>query len=692
VFDFRLRFIGLSFAGPAPDHEMKKIKRKKFIEKPDYTQLALRYFEEGNLAHAEQLCSKVLQEEPDNPLILYFLGLIHLKLKNYDSAIQYVRKSLLVYADNADAYHVLGKAFHEKGEFEEAIKCYKETIRLNPNYAEAFNNIGNILKATGRLDEAMAYYQRAIELDPRLAIAYFNLGIVHDQKGNFDEAMGYLKKALQIDPRHLNSYGILGTILQKKGLHDEAIKYYRRILELNPKHADAYNNLGFAFQEKGNPREAQKYYTEAIRIKPDHYPYYGNLLLSINYTTDRDAQAVFNEHLQFAKRFAEHLVPSIPPHGNKPTLNRPLRIGYVSPDFRTQSVGFFIEPVLSLHNHREFAIFCYANFPPYREQGDTMTNRMKGYADYWRNIFDMSDEAVTELVRRDEIDILVDLAGHSGYNRILVFARQPAPVQVSWLGYPNTTGLSTIHYRIVDNYTDPPGMTDQFYTEKLIRMPECFLCYSPYTESPAVGELPSGTNSHTTFGSFNVLAKMTPEVIALWSQIMKRIPNSRLILKTKSLADNPTRQYIKDLFLRCGITEDRLELYSWIPTFKQHQELYNRIDIGLDTFPYNGTTTTCDAMWMGVPVVTLEGNTHVSRVGVSLLSNVGQSELIARTHDEYVEIAVNLAQDRNKLRALRSELRNMLAHSPLTDAKLFTLNLEHCYKQMWDNWCKSIAP
>ena len=289
----------------------------------------------------------------------------------------------------------------------------------------------------------------------------------------------------------------------------------------------------------------------------------------------------------------------------------------------------------------------------------------------------------------DKIDILIDLAGHTAANRILVFARKPAPIQVSWIGYLATTGLSTIDYRIVDSYTDPIGKTEQFYTETLIRLPENSLCYLPDRDSPEIGPLPALSTGHITFGSFNNFAKITPEVFTLWARVLNELPESRLILKGISFSDETTCQYAINMFTQRGIAAERITLQSWDPSPK-HLESYNQVDIGLDTFPFNGATTTCEAMWMGVPVITLAGAAYHSRAGISLLSNVGLQELIATTHDEYLGIAINLSSDIEKLQLLRTSLRDRMSHSPLTDAKRFTANLEMCYRKMWENWCKSV--
>jgi predicted O-linked N-acetylglucosamine transferase (SPINDLY family) len=298
----------------------------------------------------------------------------------------------------------------------------------------------------------------------------------------------------------------------------------------------------------------------------------------------------------------------------------------------------------------------------------------------------MSDQEITDQIHKDKIDMLVDLAGHTAGNRILVFARKPAPIQISWIGYLATTGLSTMNYKIVDHHTDPPGKTEQFYTEKLMRLPESFLCYLPDRDSPKIGPSPFISTGHITFGSFNNFAKINPTVFELWAKVMDQLPDSRLILKGKSFHSKSTCQYVRDMFTQRGIAAERITLQSLVPSPK-HLESYSLVDIGLDTFPFNGAATTCEAMWMGVPVITLAGTAYHSRVGISLLSNVGLKDLIANTLEEYVSIAVRIATDLKMLQDIREGLRDRMVHSPLTDANNFIVNLETCYRTMWEQWC-----
>jgi predicted O-linked N-acetylglucosamine transferase (SPINDLY family) len=337
----------------------------------------------------------------------------------------------------------------------------------------------------------------------------------------------------------------------------------------------------------------------------------------LNYCADIEPTDVLAEHRRWSEQHTASLANDRQPHANSPDPNRRLRIGYLSPDFCRHSVAFFIESLLAAHDRSAFEILCYANV----SQTDIITERLQGLADKWRDIVHLSDQQVAELVRADAVDILVDLVGHTVNNRLLVFARKPAPVQISYLGYPNTTGLSTIDYRLTDAWADPPGRADRFHTETLVRLQGGFLCYQPWPGTPEVSPLPALTSGHITFASFNNATKVNPEVIALWSKILRLLPNARLIMKALQLGDIGTRQRFAQLFEQNGVSMERVELLGWASSTAEHLELYNRVDIGLDPFPYNGTTTTCEALWMGVPVIVLAGNTHAARVGVSLLSS-----------------------------------------------------------------------
>jgi protein O-GlcNAc transferase len=574
---------------------------------------------------------------------------------------------------------------YQGGDLNQAKQFCKKALKIQPNNAEILNLLGVIYFELKNFDPAIQYFKKALQFNPKSADAYFNLGNALKEDGNLNEAITYYQKALNLNPNLVGAYNNLGILYQNKQKFNEAISCYQKALQLNSNFVDAYYNLGNAFREKMQLDEAITYYQKALDVNPNFVGAYTNLLCAMLYSSRYDPHAIFLKHVQLAKKYTEHLSPTIPPHRNERTLHRKLKIGYLSPDFTKHAVSYFIEPVLIAHNREHFEVFCYSNVLIQ----DEVTKRIQEHADHWRDIVRESDEKVAELIRKDEIDILVDLAGYTVSHRLLVFALKPAPLQVTWIGYPFTTGLSTIDYKIVDNYSDPPGTTDQFYTEKLLRLPESFLCYLPHKDSPQIKSLPAITAGHITFGSFNNFLKVTPEVFTLWSRVLNAIPDSRLIMKGTSFADKMTCQYVIEMFTQKGIDAERIIFQSYEPS-PAHLESYNLVDIGLDTFPWNGITTTCEAMWMGVPVITLSGTAYASRGGVSLLSNVGLPDLVATTFDEYVSIAINLARDLKRLESLREDLRNMMTCSPLCDSKRFTINLEMSLRKIWEKWCQSV--
>jgi protein O-GlcNAc transferase len=697
---------------------VKKIKHRPSNNVNNLLQSALEYRQAGKLEQAERIYNEVLELRPRNADAYYGLGNIMQDRGKLDEAITSYKKTIQLKPNLAGAYYNLGSIFKEKGQIDEAIQYYQKCMRLDPTYAgtyntlgaifqnkkkfdeaiqhfrqallldpnfdQPYNNLGLVFQEKGQLDDAIQYYQKALQLNPNYAKAHYNLGNAFQEKGQLDEAIACYQKVSELTPEFIEVYQRLGTALQKKGEGDRAIECYRRALSLNPDIVGPYINLGRALRDQGKYVEAEECFRKCLKIRPDCFACYSNLLFEMLYNSNYDAETVFSEHLKFAKDCAEPFISSIPAYTNKRSADRKLKIGYVSLDFRCHSVAFFFEPVLLMHNRKDFEIFCYSDVI----KQDGVTERIKTQTDEWRNLVGLSDDQAADLIRKDGIDILIDLAGLTS-PRILLFARKPAPVQVSWIGYPATTGLSTMDYKIVDSYTDPDGMTEQFYTEKLIRMRKGFLCYLPERDSPDIGPLPAFSSGHITFGSFNNFTKISAMVFSLWSRILKAIPDSHLVVKTWSFSDRTARQYVLDMFLKEGVAAEQIVLLPYEPSTKGHLNMYNRMDIALDTFPYNGTTSTCEALWMGVPVITFAGNTHASRVGVSLLSNIGLPELIAGTPDEYVAIAVNLANDLKKLQSLRESLRDMMSQSPLADARRFTINLENSYRTMWENWCKS---
>ncbi|RQW83142.1 MAG: tetratricopeptide repeat protein, partial [Geobacter sp.] len=444
-------------------------------------------------------------------------------------------------------------------------------------------------------------------------------------EGLLAEAADAFRKALDTCPDHLPSVVELGRTFYSQALMDDAIEQYNKALCLNPHDAVIHNNLGIVFQEQGRTDEAIAEFRKALELEPVFAIAHSNLLRCLNFHPGLDNAHLFEAHKSFETLYGSLRSPT-QGFSNSRDPDRELRIGYVSPDLGNHSVAYFVTAVFLNHDRSRFKIFCYSD----REKEDASSERIKSGVDVWRKTACMDDDTLFSLIRSDGIDILVDLAGHTGGNRLPLFARRPAPIQVSWLGYPNTTGLSAIDYRIVDDVSDTPGDADRYHSETLVRLPNGFLCFDAPLKAPEIKPLPLLRNGFVTFGSFNALAKITDEAVALWSRILARVPRSRILFKNKCLFDESTRNRMFDRFAVQGINSERIMMTPFTMTTEEHLASYGHLDISLDTFPYNGTTTTCESLWMGVPVVGLLGNRHASRVTASILTRVGLDSLVAK--------------------------------------------------------------
>jgi protein O-GlcNAc transferase len=648
--------------------------------------LAMQHHRSGGLQQAERLYRQILAQQPKHADAMHYLGIIAHQVGRNDIAVDLIGRAIAVRPNYAEAHCNLGLALSGQGRLDEAIAAYRQAIALKPNDAEAHNNLGAALNGKRRLDEAIAACRQAIALRPKYAEAYSNLGNALVAKGERDEAIAAWRQAIAIRPEYAEAYSNLGNALVSKGEHDEAIAAWRQAVALNPNVPPAHNNLGNALKDQGQIDEAIAAYRQAIALKPNDAEAHSNLLLTLHYHPAYDAQAIAEEHRRWNLQHAQPLKELIQPHTNDHDPDRRLRIGYVSADFGEHPVGRFLLPLLEHHDHQQFEVFCYSN----ASRIDGITTKLRSCADHWREIPGLSDEQAAGKIRADGIDILIDLSGHTAHNRLLVFARKPAPIQVSYLGYPGPTGLSVIDYRLSDSFADPSDLPDYFHAEALHRLPHTNWCFAVSEESPPVEASPAIRQGHVTFGSFNNFAKVTETMLQVWGRILREVPGSRLLLKAAALAAPSVQQRVRRDFAALGIDAGRLSLRSREPDHATHLALYNQIDIALDTFPYHGTTTTCDALWMGVPVITLAGQTHVSRVGLSLLSNIGLPELIAFTQDQYVQIAVGLAKDQDRMDALRRGMRARMLTSPLMDAPGFARDVEAAYRQMWNIWCKTV--
>lgn len=632
---------------------------------------------QNNIPQAIIAYQRALALNPDYAEAHNGLGHILREQGQFAQATEHLQKALELKPRFAEAHNEMGIILLEQGHLEKAITCHQRAIAINPNMAEFHNNLGNALKKQGKFAEAVNCYRHALMLTPHVPGLHYNLGSVLLDQGQVNEAIESLYRALDLEPNYADAYNNLGIAFETLTKPTEAITSYQRALALRPQWAEAHNNLANALKDKGLVREAIASYQKAMELAPHDAIIHSNFLYILNFSRDYDATAIFKAHQQF-DRYSQASFQTYP---NEPHLSRRLKIGYVSADFRRHPVAYFFEPILTHHDHQKFEIICYYN----KVQTDDLTLRLQGDADHWVPCASLSDEVLAQRIRQDQIDILVDLSGHIAEHRLLVFAKKPAPIQVTYLGYPNTTGLTSIDYHITDSYIDPEGVAETLNSEIPLRMPASYYCYLP-PFSPPVNELPALKNGYITFGSFNSCPKLNSETLALWNDLLRALPNSRLVIMTPSFHDIPTRQSFEQQLVQLGIDRSRLTL-GYAPSAEEVMKSYYQIDIALDTFPFNGATTTCEALWMGVPVVTLVGKTHVSRVGLSLLSSVGLTEFLTRTPQEYMNKCVSLTQDISALQSLRTTLRTRMQNSPLMDALSFTRHLERMYRRIWVDWC-----
>jgi protein O-GlcNAc transferase len=584
----------------------------------------------------------------------------------------------------AEEYYAAGNQLRKAGQTHEAAACFRKATELKTDFVEAFTALGAVLRRMGRLTEAIAACRSAIHFKPEDAAARINLANALQANGQIEDAAREFEHVLELDPVNSGALNNYANLLAATNRPARAITLYQRAIKSAPDDAQIHSNLGNLLKKQGKPDEAIACYQRTLLLRPDAWQVHSNLLLALNCQAQADA-GLLCEHVRWADLHAARFYPKMPPRfTGSVSPDRKLRIGYVSPDFRNHSVAYFIGPVLAAHDPGHVEVICFSDVTA----PDEMTQELRSHGHRWREIAGLSDDRVAELIRAQQVDILVDLTGHTGNHRLLVFARRVAPIQATYLGYPNTTGLATMDYRITDAESDPPGMTESHYTEQLVRLERGFLCYGPPAKAPSLRSIGSSESS-VTFGSFNNYAKVTREMIGIWAEILRRTPGSRLLLKAEGLADEATRTATRAGFIQAGIEPARINLFPREPSFIRHLELYHRVDIGLDTFPYHGTTTTCEAMWMGVPVVTLAGRAHVSRVGVSLLKRVVLEELIAQDPSQYVEIAVALARDFPRRHEISSTLRERMNLSPLLDRRTFTSRLEAAYRNMWTKYLGS---
>jgi len=668
----------------------------------DLVRLAMERLRASDVAAAQALLRQALAAEPQDAQVLNILGVLahqtgraaeavellgratasHPQMAEYhvnhgaalaaagkiDEAIAAYRRALALKPDSPEALSNLGDAYCQKKEWAEAITTCRQALALRPGLPEANCNLAAALQATGKTEQALAHYTQALAARPNYMQALNNVANLLAAQRNWPAAVPYYQRALAVNPNAPEIRSNLADSLAKLGDLDGAVREYRAAIALRPNFPEAQHNLAHTLARQGQTAQAIAFYKQASDVNPNDASMAGDRLLALHFSSEYDAPAIARELRQWGEKYGRPLLNASQPHALTSNAASRLRIGYVSADFREHAVGWNIYPILQHHDRQKFEVFCYGSV----RRPDAMTGRISACADVWRDIANMTDEAAAELIRRDRIDILVDLSLHSAGSRLMVFARKPAPVQVTYLGYAGSTGLPAMDYRISDAYLDPPGTDESIYVEKPLRLPHCYWCYQPGGPAPEVSPAPSQSNGFVRFGFLGQFGK-SAGALELWAEVLRQTPDSRLVLNCPA---GSARQGVLE-----QLGAGRVEFVADQP-WPQYMGAYQQIDIALDPFPYNGAITTCDALWMGVPVITLAGRTQVGRAGISILSTLGLNELIAQSPQEYVQIARNWPQSL----PLRANLRRRMAESTLMNAQQFALDIEAAYCQAWGDF------
>ena len=568
------------------------------------------------------------------------------------------------------------------GRVREAAMALREGTRVAPDDVRCWVGLAEVLVLARDFAAAKDAATRAVELRGESAPGWCVLGHARGGTGDLAGAIEAYQRAVTLKGDHAEAWTHLAHAAKAAGKRGLAIDAFRAAVRLSPHDVSPHGNLAHELLEAGFVEEAVESFRRVLRLDPNLRSTQSDLLLAMNFSGEMTDEQIAAEHRKWGTD-AEWRSGAVRPHENDLSPGRRIRIGYVSADFREHVVWKWLEPVFARHDREKFEIVCYSA----TTRPDAVTERAKHYAKEWRDISRLPDADAAETVRHDRIDVLLDLGGHTWGNRLGIFARKPAPVQVTYLGYPGTTGLSRIDYLITDDRLDPPGKTERLHTETLVRLPECFSCYAPTSGEPEVSPPPALHRGYVTFGSFNYLPKMSAATVNLWSRVMTRVPGSKLLLKSDAVApDDRLAQHVRSRFEARGVEGQRITLVPWKPGRGEHLATYGDVDVALDMVPYNGTTTTCEAVWMGVPVVTLAGTAHRSRVGGSLLNAMGLKELVAETEEQFVEIATRLASDVSRLASARGQLRGRMSRSRLADADAFVGDYERALQGMWETY------
>jgi protein O-GlcNAc transferase len=658
--------------------------RTAIKHKPDY---AGAYYNIGNALLGNRQIDKAasnyrraLEIEPDYAEVHCALGVALKELGQSESAAASYKRALELKPDLVEAHNNLGNALLAIGQLEGAVASYRLAVRLQPDFAEAHNNLGNALQKLGQLEDAVESCRLALGLQPDFAEAHNNLGLALLNLWQFESAAESCRRALEIKSDFAEAHNNLGFALHGIKQYADAAASYRRAMEIKPDLVEAHINLGHIMKDLSQLEGAEACYRQALEINSNHPEALGSLLFLLNYT---DGLAPSN-YLEQARQYG-HLVSAkaMERFSAWQSTARPerLRVGLVSGDLRSHSVGFFLEGMLSHIDQARIELIAY----PTHHKEDELTARIRPYFSAWKPLFGLNDEAAAHLIHADGVHVLLDVSGHTAYNRLPVFAWKPAPVQVTWLGLPNTTGVREMDY-VLGDLQSIPLEHEYHFSETVWRLPDSYLCFSAPAYPVKVAQLPALSAEYVTFGSFNNLTKMNDDVVELWARILKAVSNSHLYLKTGQLKDADVRAQTLRRFAAWGIAPERLMLVGALGSTADHLSEYNKIDVALDTFPYPGVTTSVEALWMGVPVVTLQGDRFLSLSAKSIAYHAGLLDWMAADEDDYVAKAVELTSNLERLAGLRAGLRQQVIASPLFDAPRFARNFEDALWGMWQRY------
>ncbi|MDA1089550.1 MAG: tetratricopeptide repeat protein [Proteobacteria bacterium] len=639
------------------------------------------------MQEAEAVYRRILEAQPDHADANHLLGMLHHQIGDNDGAARLISKAIEANPGVVDYHSNLGFVLRRMGRLQDARASLEKATQVDPQFAEAHNNLGAVYLDLGQFEGAIASHQKAIDLNPKYPEALNNLGNALYKVGRSNDAVDQFNKAISLNPNFVEALSNLGNTLQDLGRLDDAVASYQKALALNPEYHEALYNLGLALSGLGRMDESLAHYQKALAIKPDYHESMSSILVTMPLISTFSADDVFAEAKRTGTAFEAPFKAQLSRrHGNDPDPDRILRVGYLSPNFSGHVLAPYIEPILKGHRRDRVSVHVYAHVP----RPDETTLRLKDLADTWTFVDSLSDDQVAEQIIEDGIDILVDPMGHWAANRLRVFARKPAPIQVSYLCQGMTTGLTAMDYAIGDRWLNEGGAMQAFATEQVVEL-DGGLQVTTYERETPIGPVPSEANGFITFCSFNNPAKISDLSLRLWAGVLNGVPESRLLIKGKWLSHPGKRELLIRRLEDYGIPAGRVDLRDYVPG-PDHLAVHNDTDIALDTAPFTGGATTIDALWMGVPVVTLIGEAVYGRYSYGHLSRVGAPELAARGEDEFRDIAVTLAGDAERLRHYRQSLRPALQASSLFDADGHVAELEDAYRIMWRRWCEGLKP